>query len=172
MPLRFGRQFLARPARKSRSLRVTHVNGPGFRQRHGSKHRAIIPLRSRIRRGCTPAIRISLARPEKWMFKSLLNFPIPIFRRPVLRIFVSTGLDKLQVFAIGHRENINRKTRNGNFLRPKLVVPSECSLPAFRLPERGASRRDRACRRSGDGLVSADGKGCGVFLSTGKLCNR
>ena len=48
MPLRFRRQFFIRPPRKRRRLRMAHINGPGLRKRHGSKHRAIIPLHRNI----------------------------------------------------------------------------------------------------------------------------
>src|SRR5580704_1885480 len=76
------------------------------------------------------------------MIQALLDFPVPIFFGPVLRILVTPALDKFQIFAVCYRKNINRKVRNKKLLLLKLIVPAERSAALSCLSQRGAAGRD------------------------------
>src|ERR1700693_3069766 len=76
------------------------------------------------------------------MIQALLNLPVPIFFRPVLRILVAPGLDKFQIFAVSYRKNVNRKVRNKNPLFLELIVPPERSVALSCLSQRGVTGRN------------------------------
>src|SRR6185437_723001 len=89
MPLRFGRQNLSRPARVSAGVRVAHVNRPVQREGQALEHSPVLPL-------AIDAI------PKDRVRNILLRFPLPVVLAPQGLVFIAAGIDKLEIFAVGH----------------------------------------------------------------------
>jgi hypothetical protein len=65
------------------------------------------------------------AIPKDRVQNILLRFPLPVGLTPQGLIFIATGIDKLEIFAVGHFVLIDGKCGHGNGVRFVLVVPAK-----------------------------------------------
>src|SRR5439155_20670799 len=99
------------------SFGETPIDRPGrhLGKRQEIKHRPVKPV-------------IAALEPKIRIVSACASFPMPIFRPPIMLVFISAAANVLEKLAVCDGQGIDREPRNLNDDFRKLVIPTESQI--------------------------------------------
>src|SRR5262249_47337475 len=114
------------PARERCGFGVAHVDRPRQRQRERLEQAA-------------PSPAVTVALPEQRMLDTVTPDPLPVLRRPPLRVAIAAGVDELEEPRVGHIVPLDRERLDPDRMRWEFVVPPEADGAAIDAERRAAA---------------------------------